>query len=289
MKSGSPGVDHRAARAYAFANGWVGAGWGLNGSPWDGVIVDGCTDISAYKRSAAVAFPGDVSVTRAAHAIGTSMAVGDFCWAYDSHKGQYWCGKVLGGFQYRQGGFFDEFDLHILRPCRWMSVGTAESVPGSIRRAFAGPFGTVTALTSDRARIINATKIALGEPALAVCGGLYEAAAPEDLEDLVALYLQLQGWLLLPTTAKASMASYEFVMVHRDTGARAGVQVKSGNVNRLEQDVADEFDVFFVFLAGANPTVLGDARIRLINREELRDFAKSHRNLLPRRLQAVWS
>ena len=288
MKSGKPGVDHSAARAFAFENGWVGAGWGLDASPHEMSICNGSTDLDAYEACAVEVFAGDASLRRALSAIGSAMAVGDYCWSYDSHKGEYWCCKVIGDFQYHQGGPFDQYDLHMLRPCRWAKVGTAESVPGAIRRAFAGPFGTVTALSSDKNRIINAAKLALGEPGQKIFGDLFDAAGPEDLEDLIALYLQSEGWLLLPSTAKVSMASYEFVMVHKETGLRAGVQVKSGGVKQLRQQVADDFDEFFVFLAGKNPTVLGDDRVRLIEREDVRVFAERHRSLLPARLRAVW-
>lgn len=289
MKSGAPGVDHAAARAFAFQYGWVGAGWGLDGSPWEDRIEDGSSDAARYLRGAREVYPGDRSLERALKIVADEMSIGDFCWAYESSLGEYWCAEILGDFCYRQGGPFNEFDWHIVRACRWVRVGTADAVPGAIRRAFAGQFGTATELTTDRHRIIDAARFAFGDATAPRRNDLFEAAGPEDLEDLVALYLQSQGWLIYPSTAKVSMANYEFVMVNSATNEKAGVQVKSGGVAHLNHEISEEFDRFFVFLAGSNPTVEGDNRIELISRETIEHFASVSRELLPERLCRTWS
>ena len=94
---------------------------------------------------------------------------------------------------------------------------------------------------------------------------------------------------MFPSTAKVSMASYEFVLVHHETGRHAGVQVKSGSVGFLKQDVAQDFDVFFVFMANPIAVVAGaDPRIIQIGPDEIEAFARRCWALLPRRLQARW-
>ena len=289
MKSGKPDVHATQARAFAFDNGWVGAGWGLDESVHNNSLVDGSTDVAAYRRLANDVFPGDASFERALATIGSQMTEGDYCWAYDSYTGEYWCAKVEGGFQYRQGGEFDRYDFHMVRPCTWARAGTADAVPGAIRRAFAGPFGTITSLKADKDRIIGAAKNALGECDPPKANDLFEATGPEDLEDLVALYLQGKGWRIYPSTAKVTMASYEFIVVHEKSGERAGVQVKSGAVSRVDQGVAEGFQRFFVFVAGANPKVGGDERLTVITRREILDFALRNVDLLPLRLLRSWT
>ena len=94
---------------------------------------------------------------------------------------------------------------------------------------------------------------------------------------------------VFPSTAKTSMASYEFVLVHCETGRHAGVQVKSGNVGFLDQQVAQDFDDFFVFMTNATAVLAGaDLRIKRIGRDEIEAFARRYWTLLPRRLQARW-
>ena len=289
MKSGAPGVDHKAARAFAFQDGWVGAGWGLGGTEWEDRIEDRSNDAALYLRGAQKVYPGDKSVERALKIISEEISAGDFCWAYESSIGEYWCAKILGDFCYRQGKSFNEFDWHILRPCRWVRVGTADAVPGAIRRAFAGPFGTVSELKADKHRIVTAARLAFGDASIAPRNDLFEAAGPEDLEDLVAMYLQSQGWFIYPSTAKASMANYEFVMVNLLTGEKAGVQVKSGGIAQLDLEISQEFDRFFVFLAGQNAKIEHNDRASLITRETLLDFARRKRHLLPERLRNSWT
>jgi hypothetical protein len=159
--------------------------------------------------------------------------------------------------------------------------------PGVVRRAFAGQFGTISRIVRDALTAIEAAEITLGQKKPVPNGDLFALATPEDLEDIVALYLQDQGWRLFPSTAKVSMASYEFVLVHQQTGERAGVQVKSGNVDFLDQKVASDFDVIFVFLANPRAFLTGDvSRIKKIEGGELASFAKQNWMLLPQRLKA---
>ena len=289
MRSGMKGVDHAAARTFAVENGIVGAGWGLNDAPEPSPLPDLCSDVNLYLKHAKLVHPDDNNLEVAAEIFGSRMQVGDFCWMYATHTGEYWCCRIEGGFEYRTGGNFDAYDLHMTRRCTWMRAGAADAVPGVIRRAFAGQFGAVSSIVTDATTAIKAAEFLFRLTQPVLNGDLFAEAGPEDLEDLVALYLQEQGWRVFPSTAKTSMASYEFVLVHHETGKHAGVQVKSGNVDILDQHVADDFDVFFVFMAKATAVVAGtDPRIKRIGQDEIVAFAKRHWTLLPRRLQARW-
>jgi hypothetical protein len=289
MKSGKTGVDHARARSFAIENGVVGAGWGLDDSSESETVADGSGDLEAYLAAARRAFPGDASLEVAANCIGRAISDGDFCWMYDTASGEYWCSVVTGPFVYRQGAGFDEFDLHILRPCRWARVGAADAVPGVVRRAFAASFGTVTRLTTGVRSAQQAAEVALGL-ASGAPNDFFAAASPDDLEDVVGLYLQSLGWRVLPSTSKTSMASYEYVLVDQHTGARAGVQVKSGCVGAYKPVVADDFDRFFVLLAhAADRLVTSDERVERIGRSQIEMFAALNWPLLPRRLQRLWA
>jgi len=289
MKSGADGIDVAAARQFALENGIVGAGWRIDNPPEPSPMPDNSDNLDLYIECAKSVYPNDSSVEGVALNFGREMAVGDICWMHASHKGEYWCCHVDGGFRYRTGGNFDAFDLHITRHCTWACAGAADAVPGVVRRAFATQFGTISRMTTSAEIAIEAAEIVLGRRTPAQNGDLFALASPEDLEDIVALYLQQQGWRLLPSTAKVTMASYEFVLVQHETGKRAGVQVKSGNVAHLEQSIADEFDAFFVFLANPTATLEGDPdRIIRIDRDALAVFARQNWKLLPQRLKMRW-
>lgn len=285
----SASKDVAVARQFAIQNGIVGAGWGLNNPPNPGPLPDGCDDVMLYKQQAKLIYPNDKSVEGAADNF-AKMGKGDICWMYVTHSGEYWCCRIQDDkFRYREAGDFDEHDLHIIRRCTWARAGAADAVPGVIRRAFAGQFGTISKIVNGASSAIEAAEVILDQKTLTLDGDLFALASPEDFEDIVALYLQDKGWRILPSTAKASMASYEFVLVHQQTGKRAGVQVKSGDVSCLVQKVASDFDVFFVFLANPKAVVSGDAnRITRLSREEIASYAKDNWNLLPRRLKLRW-
>ena len=285
MKSGKPGVNHAEARRFAITQGVVGAGWCLYGA---NEITDGCPSLNTYLDAATIVYPDDNSLSDAARRIGGEIAVNDFGWMYDTATGDYWCCQISGEFVYREGGEFSLYDLHILRPCRWAKVGPADAVPGAIRRAFAGPFGTVSRLVTAEVAIIEAAELALGLRIATSSQSLFDVASPDDLEDIAALFLQENGWAILPSTAKASMANYEFVMV-APNGRRAGIQVKSGNVYHLDLSVSQDFDTFFVLMANDRATVSGQSdKVVHLKRAEIEMFAAQHWEMLPRRLQMRW-
>lgn len=270
--------------------GLIAAGWGLNDLPLEHQLRDGCTNPALYLERAQIAFPEDQSLRSVIDVFAHQMQVGDICWMYVSHLGEYWCSVLTGSFEYREGENYDLFDIHITRRCRWVRVGTADAVPGVIVRAFAGPFGTVSKLVTSVETAREAAEVALGlqQPNLGL--NLFSLTGPDDLEDLAALYLQHQGWCVLPSTAKTTMASYEFVLVHPASGRRAGLQVKSGNVWRLAQSVSDEFDEFFVLLANERAVIEGnDPRITRLSPTDVESFALQNRRILPKRLQNKWN
>ena len=58
---------------------------------------------------------------------------------------------------------------------------------------------------------------------------ILEFLQPEDVEEVVSLYLQLEkGYLLYSSTNKLGTQTYEFVAVARDGSHKAYLQVKTG-------------------------------------------------------------
>lgn len=161
MKSGAPGVDHAAARRFALTNGIVGAGWGLSGSNQGAEVPDGCRDLLKYLRHAKMAFASDPSMLKAARVYGSQMKIGDFCWTYNPETSDYWCCRIDGEFEYRAGGAFDLYDLHMTRRCTWANAGTEDVVPEVVTNALRSRFGTVTAIKTGAHIAVEAAQTAL--------------------------------------------------------------------------------------------------------------------------------
>jgi hypothetical protein len=56
---------------------------------------------------------------------------------------------------------------------------------------------------------------------------LFSLMTPDDVEDVVAAYMQNNGWMLIKSTCFRSKPRFEFSMLHRRNGV-AHIQVKSG-------------------------------------------------------------
>jgi hypothetical protein len=57
---------------------------------------------------------------------------------------------------------------------------------------------------------------------------------------VVFIYLQCQGWIVVPNSRMADTMRYEFIAIHRETQERALVQVKTGNT-ALDTDTWSRF------------------------------------------------
>jgi hypothetical protein len=80
---------------------------------------------------------------------------------------------------------------------------------------------------------------------------VFEFMSDADLENLVFVYIQFLGWYVLPGTRTATTAHYEFVLVNRETGERAVVQVKSGHTGINASKYAGEEKAFLFAASGS--------------------------------------
>lgn len=110
-----------------------------------------------------------------------------------------------------------------------------------------------------------------------------------DVEDVVLLRLQTDGWLLLPSSRMNDTPLYEAALRHRDDGRLAVVAVKSGAGNQVPvQDLMSEADGAEVFVYSTHgsytspPTAAGATEV---THAELIDFLGRHPELLPPRIK----
>jgi hypothetical protein len=103
----------------------------------------------------------------------------------------------------------------------------------------------------------------------------------EETEDLVFMYLQKQGWMVVPNSRKGDTMKFEFLTIRPDTGERGLTQVKTG----LTPLVVDEFKTRseHIFLFQANGVYVGDPGpgITFIPRADLEAFLCSNIGWLP--------
>lgn len=174
---------------------------------------------------------GDNGWWPAVNAIGNRMTDGDFCWTRD-WNGVYYIGQISGAWQYLYGDEADNFDVHCVRPCNWLRVGLPDAVPGAVERSF-GPSRTVQAVSDETAEAYSRhVYCQLSGKPMTVSNGrpdIFALLSPLGHEDIAGLYLQMEGYVLVPSTVNSSTAVYEWVMFHREAGEKAVLQVESGN------------------------------------------------------------
>jgi hypothetical protein len=293
LKSGREDFDkdhHKVdrAREFCFVNAWVGIGWHCDS------LSDNLQDPKVYGE-ALTTDPKNGPAARSAHrALAVIMQPGDFVWC--RAKGDiYWLGKVEGPWRYQNSGYFKEFDLYQVRKCRWKKVGPADTVPGPVKNAYAGRGSAISQIQRERDAVIHMslsiweklTGEAFENSAFKSAKVSLSAIGHDDLEDLVALYLQAEmGWYLVPSTAKRSTPLTEFVLRNSE-GKRAYVQVKSGETHLASVDVPTEVDKFFLF--DLNPKNLHSTnyKVERIDALKLIDFFRTHTFLLPDYMQGI--
>lgn len=287
LKSGRDDFEkdhHRVdrAREFCFHNGWVGIGWECDS------LSDNLQDPKDY-REALTSDSKNGPAARSAHkALAVIMQQGDLVWCR-ARGDIYWLGKVEGPWKYHNTGKFGEFDLYQVRKCRWCKVGPADTVPGPVKNAYAGRGSAISQIQRERDAAIHMslsiwgklTGEAIEDSPLKSGKVSLSALGHDDLEDLVALYLQAElGWYLVPSTAKRSTPLTEFVLRNSE-GKRAYVQVKSGETHVTSVDVPAEVDKFFVFDLSPDNLNTANYKVERIDTLKLIAFYRANTYLLP--------
>jgi hypothetical protein len=166
-----------------------------------------------------------------------------------------------------------------------------DAVPGKVVNSFI-PSRTVQEVNDDTVRLYSVflhnrlcKTVALPLPIANVEPDLFALISSEDCEDIVGLYLQEQGYRLIPSSCRSDTAAYEYVLRHAETGQAAIAQVKCGFVD-LEIDAYSGLSET-VFLFTSHGAYVGQPRanVHCISLAELRSFVDVKRLILPQRVK----
>lgn len=270
-----PGGNGAAAASVALcmARKIIGMGW-----PVPDETVTRSQDFEWFKKAAAARYRGD-NRWFSVRAFAEGPATGDLVW-FRNLEGRYYLAELLGPWEY---AYEDPeaigADIVNYRPARIMEVGLADAVPGKIISCFS-PSRTFQAIRAPG--MLAFSEELAGFPLSAeVNFDIYEFMSAMDLESLVFVYLQYIGWYVLPGTRAADTPHYEFVLVNRESGQRALVQVKSGNI-RIDAAAYAFEETTFLFAASGEYGADIPPNAVIITRAELNRFMRQQPHLLPR-------
>ena len=208
----------------------------------------------------------------------------DLIWARDRDNIFYIC-RVIEKWQYDYKDDNEKNDIYSYFPVEYIKVGTLEEVPGKIINSFRA---SATLQRIHGENIVEMTKKIYNKKSN---NKLYETKKiedflnfllPEDVEEIVSLYLQLEkNYLIYTSTNKIDTAKYEFVMISRDGKEKCCIQVKTGNITLDPED--------YINLTENNDK--GKYKRENINniiclkKEEILDFIKNNKEILPSRIK----
>ncbi|MFH3481040.1 hypothetical protein [Xanthobacter variabilis] len=235
---------------------------------------------------------------RAVRAIMLNVAPGDFIWSRDQ-LGRYLLGKVTGRGYRRYGtGATDEerwielqdlfhvVPAHIIGGDSGVDIADVD-VPGAVKASFAGRGGAIQRIPDPFVGAYTPWlfKTKCGEAAeLPPLGCFISALSSYELEDLVALFLQEQGWRVVLSSHARSTPRYECTLVRAD-GRTAGVQVKQIGWRVLDAALYagdGQVDTVFLFAASGNYGEARPGNVTIIEKDALIAFARENHALLPR-------
>lgn len=291
LRSTKDGIVHQSQEDHCFSDNVIGIGWGIEGLP-SGASIDEVTsaiekvDLPGWRKRAAQ------QVRRFAE----EAEVGQLIWTRDKN-GRYHLGRFTSDWRYDASDIAQDTDIHQVRSVVWAQRTFSEiDIPGAIMRSFIGQTNAMQRILDPAARIFSVElwNDEHGAPSRPTRPDktTIQILSPEDLEDLVYVWLQYaKSYVMVPNARQASTPVYEWTMVHRDTGRRAIIQIKSG---KTQVDIegllkaADEADADAIaFAASGNYSIQSHPDVSEISLEELTEFARSHQEFLPWRV-ARW-
>ncbi len=295
IKVNRPGEDGEywdLAKEYCRRAGVVGLGWGRPELLPDGASLEQVIEtISAEPDEGPT---GQRMIRRLAEKVRDH----DLIWTKE-RAGNYWLGQIEGPWRYDSSDEARRWDIYNVRPCAWLPEPMRDfEVPGAVVRNFAGPGETLRRIKGPSAAVKMTELIFAREsdpqvpwPPIDPEDVITDLMDPIDVEDIVLLLLQADGWLLLPSTRMHDTPVYEAALRHRDGGELAVVAVKSGASNPVpvaELAAAARGARAFAYSThdaySASPAEHG---VTCLTRQELVDFMRNRPELLPPRI-ARW-
>jgi hypothetical protein len=287
INSGRGDVDWDGARAYCRSRGVVGLGWG------DLLTLPGTATLNAVLAAVEAVPEWNPTGPRMIRRFALEAVDGDLVWTRD-RRGGYWLGRIAGSWRFDSSEEAQAWDLGNVRPCNWLPEAFRDyEVPGAVVRNFAGTGETLRRIRNPAAIRITemlwtrATNPDTPQPPIPVEEVITDLLDPIDVEDIVLLLLQADGWLLLPSSRMHDTPMYEATLRNRK-GRLGVVSVKSGASSPVPipelAEAAGEAQPFAYSTHDAYTAPPSEHGVIAIEREQLMTFMAERPELLPPRI-----
>ena len=264
---------------YCLKNGLLGVGWRTN--------TNSCTTNWDKYFNEAKTMHKKLQVCKY---IKKWVSQGDLVWTRDE-KGQYFLSRVNSGWEYWVSQEAKDLDIDVANifRCALLKVDI-DAVPGKIVACFRSP-KSIQKVNDIKAHeyskylwnTLSGDNIYQIDKSL--FNDIFMMLDDEETEDLLFLYLQSQGWFVLPNSRKGDTMRFEYFAVNPTTGEKVFSQVKTGNTS-LNIDDYSEYP-FKIFLFQSNGIYAGTnaKNVTCVSREDLLAFLHNSLSWLPKSFQ----
>jgi hypothetical protein len=103
----------------------------------------------------------------------------------------------------------------------------------------------------------------------------------EATEDVIFIYLQTKGWLVIPNSRKGDTMTFEFYAINKMTKARGLVQVKTGHTPLNRDDYKNRSETIFLFQSAGAYNGDEVSGVYCLTPEEIESFMFLNREIMP--------
>lgn len=209
----------------------------------------------------------------------------DLIWTRNE-EGNYYLGKVVSEWEYFSNPEARDADIVNVVRCELIRVPSVDDVPGKVVACFRPP-KTIQAIKDETASNYSKhlwNKISGNEfyylPSEKY-KNVYSFLGSEETEDVIFIYLQIQGWVVVPNSRKGDTMSYEFYATNRKTKEKAIVQVKTGHTPLSPKDWENWEEKVFLFQANGNYNGTTGGNVVCLKPDDIESFMYTCRDILP--------
>lgn len=269
--------------AHCLANNVLGLGWAV------GLLPETRPTWEEYEALAKVEHRGkngeeaDLGRVRFLH---SRVHARDLIWTRDT-LGKYYLAKIESPWEYHETPASRAADIVNFVKCRILAVPEPDDIPGKVVACFRAQ-RTIQS-------IIDPTSVAYSQLLwnrlscsndYVVAGNdtqtIYSYIDSETMEDVIFIYLQLHGWVVIPSSRKADTMGFEYILINRETYEHAVAQVKTGNTTLNRENWKDFGQRVFLFQASGLYLGAETPGVTCIAPSEIESFMCTEREIMPR-------
>lgn len=222
------------------------------------------------------------------------MEPDDLIWT--RHEGIYYICRVTSKWKYSNDEDHIREDVCNFVEVEFVKVGTIEKIPGRITNCFRAR-SSIQHIHDSNKLMTNITRSLYnkltGQNYYEIRNydkeDIFDLLQPEDVEEVVSLYLQLKkNYLVYTSTNKLDTQKYEFVAIARDGSHNCYPQVKTGNEvldGNQYIELTEQGNKVYLFATSEKYLNINGTNIIAIYRKELLDFIYQNKKIMPFRIQ----